>query len=157
VFRNIFPNTERIPKATRSGFATTNAQKQSTINTTAALYRRDVHWAGSGLWRILLILDWSRSIKCFINLGPGQGRRQLGGQWCPAPHFKSVPPHFTFGSPVAAYIQYCILKMRPPFWFLAPLLLNPGDGPGQDRIWTELLWGICLARMPIRDWWRSAG
>jgi len=34
-----------------------------------------------------------------------------------------VPPHFTFGPPVATYIQYCILKM----WL--PLLLNPGDGP----------------------------
>jgi len=37
------------------------------------------------------------------------------------------PPHFTFGPPVAAYIQYCIFKMWPPllvfgpsFWFLAP-------------------------------------
>ena len=27
----------------------------------------------------------------------GQGRRQRGGQWCPAPHLKSVPSHFTFG------------------------------------------------------------
>ena len=37
-----------------------------------------------------------------------QGRRQRGSQWCLAPHLKSVPPHFTFGPPVAAYIQYCI-------------------------------------------------
>jgi len=43
------------------------------------------------------------------------------------PHLRSVPPHFTFGPPVATYIQYCILKMWPPllvfdpsFWFLAP-------------------------------------
>ena len=36
-------------------------------------------------------------------------------------YLKSVPPHFTFGPPVAAYIQYCILKMWPLFWFLAPL------------------------------------
>jgi len=34
-------------------------------------------------------------------------------------HLKSVPPHFRFGPPVAAHIQYCILKMCPPpsgFW-----------------------------------------
>ena len=26
-----------------------------------------------------------------------QGRRQRGGQWCPPPNLKSVPPHFIFG------------------------------------------------------------
>jgi len=53
------------------------------------------------------------------------------------PYLKSVPPHFTFGPPVAAYIQYCILKIwphllvfGPSVCFLDPLLLNPGDGPG---------------------------
>jgi len=39
-----------------------------------------------------------------------------------------VHPHFTFDPLVAAYIQYSNLKMCPPFCFLAPLLLNPGDG-----------------------------
>ena len=46
-----------------------------------------------------------------------------GGRGARPPHLKLVPPHFTFGPPVATYIQYCILKM----WL--PLLLNPGDGP----------------------------
>ena len=36
-----------------------------------------------------------------------QGGRQRRGQWCPAPHLKSVLPHFTFGPPVATYIQHC--------------------------------------------------
>jgi len=58
-----------------------------------------------------------------------QGRRQRGGQWCTAPPFEIGDPHFTFGPPVATYIQCYILKMWPPFWFLAPLMLNPGDGP----------------------------
>jgi len=40
---------------------------------------------------------------------PIQGQR--GGQWCPAPHLKSVPPYFLFEPLVAIYIQYCILKM----------------------------------------------
>jgi len=69
-----------------------------------------------------------------------QGRRQR----CPAPQFKSVPPHFTVGLLVAAYIQYSIFKMWPPFWFQAPpfgfwppLLLNPGDGPA--RVWNKLI------------------
>ena len=43
-----------------------------------------------------------------------QGRRQRGGQWCPAPSFEIGAPHFTFDPPAAAYIQYCILKMCPP-------------------------------------------
>jgi len=63
--------------------------------------------------------------QCYI-----QGRRQWGTSGAWAPHLKSVPLHFTFGPPVAAYIQYCILNMCPPFWFLSPPLLNPGDGPG---------------------------
>jgi len=39
-----------------------------------------------------------------------QGRRQRGGQWCPAPQMKSVPPHFTFGPLVAAYIQHSTVE-----------------------------------------------
>jgi len=31
----------------------------------------DLNWTGSGLGRILLILDWIRAVKCFINLGSG--------------------------------------------------------------------------------------
>jgi len=45
------------------------------------------------------------------------------------PPFEICAPHFTFSPLVATYIQYSILKMWPPFWLLAPLLLNPGDGP----------------------------
>jgi len=62
-----------------------------------------------------------------------QGRRQ----WCPAPHVKSVPPHFTFGPPVAEYINTVFLKCAPPFWFLAPLI-NPGDGPGSTAIGFDI-------------------
>jgi len=43
-----------------------------------------------------------------------QGRRQRGGQWCPAPAFEICAPHFRFGPLVAAYIQYRILKIGPP-------------------------------------------
>ena len=47
-----------------------------------------------------------------------QGRRQRGGRWCPAPPFEIGAPHFTFVPPVAAYIQYCILKMCPPCCYI---------------------------------------
>jgi len=59
----------------------------------------------------------------------GTGPSPAGGQWCPAPHLESVRPHVTFDPSVAAYIQYCIVKMWPPFWFLAPLLLHLSDRP----------------------------
>jgi len=57
-----------------------------------------------------------------------QGCRQRRGvQWCPDTAFEIGTPHFTFGPPVATYIQYCILKMctpllffGPSFWFLGP-------------------------------------
>jgi len=48
----------------------------------------------------------------------------------PGPPFKIGAPPFHVWPPVATHIQCCILKCGPPFWFLAPLLLNPGDGPG---------------------------
>jgi len=48
------------------------------------------------------------------------GPSPAGDQWCPAPQLKSVLPHFTFGPPVATYIQYCILKMLPPFLVFGP-------------------------------------
>jgi len=40
----------------------------------AVPFFRDEHWTGSGLWRILLNLDWIRSVNCFINLGSGVKR-----------------------------------------------------------------------------------
>ena len=72
-----------------------------------------------------------------LSVGSKQGRRQRGCSGAGSPIWNRCPPHFTFGPPAAAYIQYCIFKMWPPllvfgpsFWFLAPLQLNPGDGPG---------------------------
>jgi len=84
-----------------------------------------------------------RRFDCTLNRQAQyrQGRRHREGQWCPAPPFEIGAPHFTFGPPVATYIQYCILKMWPPllvfgpsFWFLAPLLLHLGDGPEYSAI-----------------------
>ena len=73
-----------------------------------------------------------------------------GGSVARAPHLKSVPPHFTFGQLVAAYIQYCILKMWPPsgFW---PLLLV--FGPLAAKSWRRACkymvfssWTVCAVR-----------
>jgi len=48
------------------------------------------------------------------------GSSPAGGPVVPGPPFEIGDPHFTFGLTVAEYIQYCILKMWPPFWYLAP-------------------------------------
>jgi len=67
--------------------------------------------------------------------GFGQGRRQRGASGARPSNLKLVPPHFTFAPTVATYIVYfknvpSLLVFGASFWFLAPLLLNPGDGPG---------------------------
>ena len=68
------------------------------------------------------------------------------------PPFEIGTLHFTFGPPVAAYIQYCILKISLPFWFWAPpsgfwppLLLHPGDGSGGSRSSSSSIWSISVA------------
>jgi len=55
------------------------------------------------------------------------GPSPAGGSGARRPHLKSVPPHFMFGPPIAAYIQYCNLKMCPS------VLLNSGDGPALNK------------------------
>ena len=74
--------------------------------------------------------------------------RASGGASGARPPIWNRCPHFTFGPPVAAYIQYCIFKMCSPLRFLAPtsgfcppLLLHPGDGPGLGRIQSVSLGG----------------
>jgi len=42
-----------------------------------------------------------------------------------SPHLKSVPPNFTFGPLVAAYIQYSILKKETPSGFWPLLFFGP--------------------------------
>ena len=69
------------------------------------------------------------STRTKYNPHPQCGPSPAGGPVVPGPPIWNPCPHFTFGSPVAAYIQSCILKMWPPFGLLAPLLLHPGDGP----------------------------
>ena len=77
--------------------------------------------------------------RCWWSTLPRAGPSPAGGQWCPVPLFEISALHFTFGPPVAAYIQRCIFKIGLPFCFVAPLfvfwpllLLNPGDGPGHE-------------------------
>ena len=57
------------------------------------------------------------------------GSSPAGGQWCPAPQLKSVPPIARLAPGCSIHpIQY--FKNVPPLGFWPPLLLNPGDGPG---------------------------
>jgi len=55
------------------------------------------------------------------------GRRQRGGQWCPAPRFEICAPPFRVWS---LHTSNKYFKIWPPLLvFAPPLLLNPGDGP----------------------------
>ena len=72
-----------------------------------------------------------------------QGRRQRGGQWCPALPFEIGAPSFRVWPPDCCIHPILYLKnlapllvFGPSFWFLAPLLLNPGDGPAQQH-WSK--------------------
>ena len=74
-------------------------------------------------------LDCDNNESCVVAVGWQPGPSPEGGD------SGARSPHFTFGPPVATYIQYCVLKMWPSVlffgssWFYGPLLLNPGDGP----------------------------
>jgi len=80
-------------------------------------------------------------LHSYRSLPPDQGRRQRGEQWCPAPPFEIGAPHLTFGPPVAAYIQYCIFKIWPPFWFW-PLFLV--FGPPATKSWRRACTGLVV-------------
>jgi len=73
----------------------------------------------------------------FLGSENAEGRAVASrGAVVPAPHLKPVPPHFTFGPLVATYIQYCILKMWPPFWFFLPCrkILATGLADGAKKL-----------------------
>jgi len=57
------------------------------------------------------------------------GKEMPHRQWCPAPPFEIGAPHFTLAPRLLHTSNTVFLKCGPPLWFLAPLLLNPGDGP----------------------------
>ena len=93
------------------------------------------------------------------------GPSPAGGQWCPAPHLKSVPPHFTFGSPVATYIQYCILKMFPPLLVVAPAAKSWRRAwlrvPAELCVWVGVKLGAGRAQDknlfgPVTECWPNA-
>ena len=73
------------------------------------------------------------------------------------PHLKSVPPHFMFGPPVAAYIQYCILKMCPPLLVFGPSVcfLALPAAKFWRRAWMQVrrlrILSLCFAPQVIRD------
>ena len=74
-----------------------------------------------------------------VSFIPDQGRRQRGGQWCPAPPIWNLcPPILRLASWLLHTSNTVFLKCGPPsgFWplqvFGRPLLLNPGDGPVPD-------------------------
>jgi len=48
------------------------------------------------------------------------GMSPAGGQWCSAPHLKSVPPHSRLAPWLLPTSNTVFLKCGRPFWFLAP-------------------------------------
>ena len=90
--------------------------------------RKPSHCGPKQQWRshdvLIFVSACSRHIGVVHHTHPVRGEshiqhnaNQSRRQWCPAPYLKSVPPHFTFGPPVAAYIQYCISKIWPHLLF----------------------------------------
>jgi len=65
-----------------------------------------------------------------------QGRRQRGGQWCPAAPFHLWPPG-------CCIYPILYLKNVPPLLvFVPPLLLNPSDGPVAS--WSQKSLGLLM-------------
>jgi len=54
-----------------------------------------------------------------------------GGQWCPAPHLKSVPPVSCLDSRLLHTSNIVFKNCGPLFGFWPHLLRNPGHGPGR--------------------------
>jgi len=86
-----------------------------------------------------------------------QGRRVRGGSGAWPHHLKSVPPPFYVG-PTGCCIHPILYfkNVAPPFWFLAPLLLNPGDGPGaqpmSDGTFSKV-WGTSASQKTVENLW----
>ena len=95
-------------------------------------FDKEIIWSHRDYLKMASSIEPSNSVS---------GSSPAGGHWRPDPHLKSVPPHFTFGPPVPTYIQYCILKMWPPFWFLAP---------PAAKFW----WRACSAALLYFEWSR---
>ena len=93
-------------------------------------------WLNSMSWlavrnSLICSIIWYIGIRAVAS-GGGSGAR--------LPHLKSVPPHFTFGPPVAAYIQYCILRMCPPSGSLPlHLVFGPPAAKSWRRAWLECI------------------
>ena len=120
-----------------------------------------LHWLASAIARWIMAeiapkatkiglsrsLTGKRKTSIFGILGPGlsPARRPV----VPGPPFEIGASRFTFGLPVATYIQYCILKMCPP------LLLNPGDEPAKVTVFLPLRQVLRLAEF-WREVWRNA-
>jgi len=78
-------------------------------------------------WLIYAI--WSCEALGLLQINIASGSLPAGGQWCPAPPFQICAPPFHVWPPGCCIHPIQYFKNVPPFWFLAPLLLNPGDGP----------------------------
>jgi len=70
-------------------------------------------------FKLFIFLPVSTISSCVLGRLPA-GPSPAGEPVVPGPPFKICAPPFHVWPPVVAYIQYCILSMCPPLWFLVP-------------------------------------
>ena len=96
------------------------------------------------------VLDWCLAVS-FLQLRLGHYRAVAsGGPVVLGSPIWNLLPHFTFGSLVAAYIQFSILKMwptflgfGPSFWFLVP---------PAAKSWRRA-WSLVMKKLRITGIW----
>ena len=90
-----------------------------------------------GFWRYRSRLTTSCCRRCCIRAA-ASGRPMV-----PGPPFHVWPPG------CCTHPIQCFLNVPPPFWFLAPLLLNPGDGPVLYAIFNGAKQIVSHGRPPL--------
>ena len=68
------------------------------------------------------------------DLPAPSGSSPAGGQWCPAPHLKSVPPNSCLPPGLLRTSNIVFNKCGPLVFFGPHPLRNPGDGPGLNFV-----------------------
>ena len=89
----------------------------------------------------------SRCCRCRSWLAKKAGPSPAGGPVVPGPSiWNRYPPFQVWPTGCCTHPILYFKNVSPPFWFLAPLLLHPGDGPERKRVWYS---ASATARIPF--------